>query len=52
MRGEWILIEGDQLVAHGRDYVRVVEEGRAVGIRIPFAVFIPEALTSAVMMGL
>lgn len=52
MAGEWVVIEGSALVAHGADYVRVVAEARSLGVRIPFAIRVPEAQSGVVMMGL
>lgn len=34
--GQWIVLEGDQMVARGADPVEVVREARAKGIRRPF----------------
>lgn len=34
--GQWIVLEGDQIVARGADPVEVVREARAKGIRRPF----------------
>jgi hypothetical protein len=37
---EWVVLEGEQIVAHGRDPVRVVEEARALGVRNPYVFFV------------
>jgi hypothetical protein len=42
MVGEWVVLEGDALIAHGLDYAAVLEEARQAGIEIPFVVQIPE----------
>lgn len=49
--GQWIIVEADQLVAHGDDYLVVLAEARRKGVQIPFVERIAEA-GSAVWMGL
>jgi hypothetical protein len=34
--GQWVVVEGETLVTHGRDPVLVVQEAKAKGIRVPF----------------
>ncbi len=43
MAGEWVVLEGDNLVAHGPDYAMVRQQARQSGIRIPFILRIPES---------
>jgi chromosome condensin MukBEF ATPase and DNA-binding subunit MukB len=39
-RGEWVVVEKDELVAHNADYMKAVEVARRKGIKIPFTVFV------------
>jgi hypothetical protein len=34
--GQWVVLEGDQLISHGTDARQVYEEARAAGIEAPF----------------
>lgn len=34
--GQWVVLEGDELIAHGSDGKQVYEEARAKGIETPF----------------
>lgn len=36
LAGEWVVVEGEALVAHGKDLLLVVQEAKAKGIRVPF----------------
>ena len=36
--GQWVVIEGDQLITHGRDARTVYEAAREAGIAVPFLV--------------
>jgi Family of unknown function (DUF5678) len=50
--GNWVALEGERIVAHGADLVRVVAEAREKGIKPPY-VFRVECLDSEVVtMGL
>lgn len=42
LAGEYLVIDGDELVAHGLDYLKVLDEARRRGVRIPFVVRVPE----------
>lgn len=39
--GEWIVLEGQQVVSHGRDAALVLSEARARGTSVPFLIRIP-----------
>jgi Family of unknown function (DUF5678) len=34
--GEWVVLEGTSIVAHGQEPVDVVDEARARGIKVPY----------------
>ena len=36
MPGHWIIVDGEELVAHGTDYLVVLAEARRMGVTIPF----------------
>lgn len=39
--GQWVVIEGSELITHGDDLVAVVTEAKTKGVKIPYAVKIP-----------
>ena len=41
--GQWIVLEGEEIVAHGKDPCRVVAQARAKGIRIPYIFYVGKA---------
>jgi hypothetical protein len=50
---EWVCLEGEQIVAHGRDVVRVVASARRKGVKIPYVFYVEEPRgEDAVYMGL
>jgi len=50
--GEWVALEGNRIVAHGPDAVRVVTAARAQGIRVPYVFLVEDLADDVVMMGL
>ena len=38
--GEWIVLEGDDLVAHGKNATRVVASARRKGVKVPFIFYV------------
>lgn len=49
--GHWVILEGERLVAHGRDYPAIYREARDQGIALPFVERITEN-SGAILMGL
>jgi hypothetical protein len=39
---EWVCLEGERIVAHGRDVVRVVASARRKGVKIPYVFYVEE----------
>ncbi len=39
--GQWVVIQGSELITHGDDLVAVVTEAKTKGVKIPYAVKIP-----------
>ena len=40
LAGEWAVLEGEELVAHGKDAARVVARARRKGIAVPFVFYV------------
>lgn len=50
--GQWIVIEGDELIAHGADFFAVLETAKRRGIEIPFIEWIPRQGMTGSSVGL
>ncbi len=50
--GQWVILEGEEIVAHGRDAAEAVEEARAKGIATPFVFFVEGLPPDVIRMGL
>ena len=50
--GQWVILEGEEIVAHGRHPAKLVEQARAKGIRIPYLFFVEESRPDVVRLGL
>ena len=40
LAGEWVVLEGGDLVAHGKNATRVVASARRKGIKVPFVFYV------------
>ncbi len=40
--GQWVCLDGDRLVAHGADAIKIYKEAREKGIEVPFVEHIVE----------
>jgi hypothetical protein len=40
LAGEWVVLEGEDLVAHGKNATRVVASARRKGIKVPFVFYV------------
>ena len=40
LAGQWVVLEGEQLVAHGKNAVRVVASARRRGVTVPFVFYV------------
>jgi hypothetical protein len=49
--GQWVVVEGDQLIVHGHDARKVYEAARANGIDVPFLVRVHPAESAPSMGG-
>jgi hypothetical protein len=53
LAGEWVVLEGDQLVAHGKNAARVFATAKRKGIAVPFVFYVePPAVEGTVHIGL
>lgn len=52
LSGEWVVLEGDHLIAHGPDPERLVAEARAKGIAVPYIFFVESPTEDVVRIGL
>jgi len=49
---EWVVLEGDQIIAHGNDPVQVINEAKSKGVRTPYIFFVEPKRENVVIMGL
>ena len=47
--GQWIVLEGEQLIANDADYLRARQAATQKGIKRPFILFVPGRETGAFM---
>jgi hypothetical protein len=53
LAGEWVVLEGDQLIAHGKNAGRVLATAKRKGIGVPFVFYVePPAAEDTVHFGL
>jgi len=50
--GQWVVLEGEEIVAHGHEPARVVDQARERGIEIPYVFYVEEFRPDVVKMGL
>lgn len=50
--GQWVVLEGSEIVAHGQDPTQLVIEARAKGIRVPYVFFVEPRNDDVVRIGL
>jgi hypothetical protein len=49
---QWVVLEGEEIVAHGDDPLQVVAEARAKGIHVPYVFYVEDPDEKVVKMGL
>ena len=49
---EWVVLEGEEIVAHGDDPGRLVEQAREKGIEVPYVFFVDPPRPGIVKIGL
>lgn len=50
--GQWVVLEGESILAHGSDPVRVVADARSQGVRVPYVFYVEEPKDDSVWIGL
>jgi hypothetical protein len=49
--GQWVVLEGEKIAAHGKDPQQVVIEARAKGIQVPYIFYVGPTNVSPVTLG-
>lgn len=49
---EWVVLEVEDVIAHGFDAAKVIEEARAKGIKIPYVFFVEPKNENVITIGL
>ncbi len=52
LAGQWVILEGEEIVVHGRDPAKLVEQAWSEGIEVPFVFYVEEFHPDVVKMGL
>ncbi len=52
LAGQWIVVEGEEIIAYGDNPLQVVAEARAKGIQIPYIIHLAIARKDEVLIGL
>jgi hypothetical protein len=50
--GQWVVLEGERLIAHGADPALLAQEARARGIEVPYVFFVEAHSDAVVSLGL
>lgn len=50
--GQWVVLEGEEIVAHGKDPVRLVELAREKGVEVPYVFYVDPPRPGVVRIGL
>ena len=50
--GEWLVLEGEEIIAHGDDPAALVTQARERGIRSPYVFFVEPAQPGVVKIGI
>lgn len=52
LAGQWVVLEGTEIVSHGSDSVQVVEDARVRGIAVLYVFFVDDTPEDVIRMGL
>lgn len=52
LAGQWVIVEGDELIVHGQDPAALVSAARCRGIQIPYIFFVEPLAHGVVKIGL
>ena len=50
--GQYVILEGETIIAHGQEPVEIIAKARAQGVRVPYIFFVDDALEGTSQMGL
>jgi len=50
--GEWVVLEGEMIISHGRDVGHVLAEARRSGVAVPYLFLVRPALSDSSFIGL
>ena len=50
--GQWVVLEGETIIAHGTEPVRLIEQAKGQGVQIPYVFYVEKLPQDVVMMGL
>lgn len=50
--GEWVVLEGEEIIAHGADAQEVVAEARRRGIKMPYVFYVEPGEPGIAKLGL
>jgi hypothetical protein len=50
--GQWVVVEGDQVIAHGADPAEVVRQAREKGVSVPYLFRVEEPARDVAEIGL
>ena len=50
--GQWIVLEGSEIIAHGNSPAEVVRQARARGIRVPYVFLVEDVPQNTATLGL
>jgi len=50
--GEWVVLEGEQIIAHGPDPAELVAAARRSGVLVPYVFFVDRQQSDVVKLGL
>ncbi|MGH7826945.1 MAG: DUF5678 domain-containing protein [Candidatus Binatia bacterium] len=52
VEGQWVVLEGSEVIAHGEDPVQVINEAKSRGIRTPYIFFVEPRSEGLARIGL
>jgi hypothetical protein len=50
--GQWLVLEGDEIIEHGKDPAQIAARAKAKGIRVPYIFYVEKVEPGVVRMGL
>lgn len=52
LENQWVVLEGEQIVAHGNDPVQVINEAKSKGVNTPYIFFVEQKSENVARIGL